>query len=111
MGERGHPVTAPGLLAGCILEAAAHPGEGGGTDHALHGRARRPGRSPRIAQLPRSTSTQGAPPARTASVAAPRPCRTPRPVSSCVAACGCPNAPRQVRLTDAAEGILEALGA
>lgn len=39
MGERGHPVTAPGLLAGCILEAAAHPGEGGGTDHTLHGRA------------------------------------------------------------------------
>ena len=78
VGEREHPVTAPGLLAGCILEAAAHPGEGGGTDHTLHGRARRPGRSPRIAQLPRSTSTQGAPPALTAAVAAPPPCRPPR---------------------------------
>lgn len=77
MGEWG-PATAPGLLAGCILEAAAHPGEGGGTDHALHGRARRPGRSPRIARLPRSTSTQGAPPALTAAVAAPLPCRPPR---------------------------------
>lgn len=78
MGERGHPVTAPGLLAGCILEAAAHPGEGGGTDHTLHGRARRRGRSPRVAQPSRSTSTQRAPPALTAAVSAPPPCRSPR---------------------------------
>lgn len=78
MGERGHPVTAPGLLAGCILEAAAHPGEGGGTDHTLHGRARRHGRSPRVAQPSRSTSTQRAPPALTAAVSAPPPCRSPR---------------------------------
>ena len=78
VGERGHPVTAPGLLAGCILEAAAHPGEGGGTDHTLHGRARRPGRSPRVAQPSRSTSTQRAPPALTAAVSAPPPWRSPR---------------------------------
>ena len=97
MGERGHPVTAPGLLAGCILEAAAHPGEGGGTDHTLHGRARRPGRSPRVAQPSRSTSTQRAPPAPTQPPSPPRR-HAVHPVSSCVAARGCTQASRQVRL-------------
>ena len=97
MGERGHPVTAPGLLAGCILEAAAHPGEGGGTDYTLHGRARRPGRSPRVAQPSRSTSTQRAPPAPTQPPSPPRR-HAVHPVSSCVAARGCTQASRQVRL-------------
>lgn len=89
-GGEWRPNAAPDLLDGCILEAAAHPSGGAGTGRALHGGARRPRRSPRVAQLPRSVSTQGAPPALTAAVAAPRPCRPPRPVSSCVAACGCP---------------------
>lgn len=74
-GGEWRPDAAPGLLDGCILGAATHPSGGAGTDRTLHGRRHRP-----------------------------RPRRPPRPVSSCVAACGCPNAPRQVRLTDAAEG-------
>ena len=39
------------------------PAWGAGTGHALHVRTRRPGRSPQTAQLPRRTSTHGAPPA------------------------------------------------
>ena len=66
-GGEWRPGAAPGLLDGCILEAAMHPGEGGVTDLAPH-----------VAQLPRSTSTQGAPQALTAAVAAPRPCYQPR---------------------------------
>lgn len=45
---------------------------------ALHVRTRRLGRSLRTAQPSRSTSTQRAPPALTAAVAAPPPCRSPR---------------------------------
>ncbi len=74
-GGEWRPDAAPGLLDGCILGAATHPSGGAGTDRALHGRARPPRRSPRVAQLPRSTSTQGVPPARIAAVAAARPCR------------------------------------
>lgn len=45
---------------------------------ALHVRTRRLGRSLRTAQPSRSTSTQRAPPALTAAVSAPPPCRSPR---------------------------------
>lgn len=100
MGERGHPVTAPGLLAGCILEAAAHPGEGGGTDHTLHGRARRPGRSPRVAQPSRSPrgALQRSVHRRPSQPPSPPRRHAVHPVSSCVAARGCTQASRQVRL-------------
>ena len=60
-GGEWRPDAAPGLLDGCILGAATHPSGGAGTDRTLHGRRHRP-----------------------------RPCRPSRPVSSCVAACGCP---------------------
>ena len=100
VGERGHPVTAPGLLAGCILEAAAHPGEGGGTDHTLHGRARRPGRSPRVAQPSRSPrgALQRSVHRRPSQPPSPPRRHGVHPVSSCVAARGCTQASRQVRL-------------
>ena len=100
MGERGHPVTAPGLLAGCILEAAAHPGEGGGTDYTLHGRARRPGRSPRVAQPSRSPrgALQRSVHRRPSQPPSPPRRHAVHPVSSCVAARGCTQASRQVRL-------------
>ena len=100
VGERGHPVTAPGLLAGCILEAAAHPGEGGGTDHTLHGRARRPGRSPRVAQPSRSPrgALQRSVHRRPSQPPSPPRRHAVHPVSSCVAARGCTQASRQVRL-------------
>ncbi|PFH06291.1 hypothetical protein BX598_0917 [Micrococcaceae bacterium JKS001869] len=60
-GGEWRPDAAPGLLDGCILGPATHPSGGAGTDRTLHGRRHRP-----------------------------RPCRPSRPVSSCVAACGCP---------------------